>query len=94
MKRVTTESGSVYMIDLVAKTWERVESSRESGKIRTNSGTIQNTNPLTIEVGQRIEILTDKINPLAHYRLLATSIVASIEEVDDCPQKQNEDNAL
>lgn len=91
MKRVTTESGSVYLIDLVAKTWERVEASTESGKIRTNKGSIQNTNPLVIKVGQRIEILTDKINPAAQYRLLATSIVTSIEDLDNCPQKQNEE---
>lgn len=91
MKRVTTESGSVYLIDLVAKTWERVETSAESGKIRTNSGTIQNTGPLTIEVGKSVQILTDKINPLAQYRLLATSVVTSIEDVDNCPQKQNKE---
>jgi hypothetical protein len=91
MKRVTTESGSVYLIDFEAKTWERVSSSPESGKIRTNSGTIQNTNPLKIEVGRPIEILTDRINPLAHYRLLATSIVMAIEDVDNCPQKKTEE---
>jgi hypothetical protein len=83
MKRVTTESGSVYLIDLVAKTWERVETSIESGKIRTNKGSIQNTHPLTIKVGKRIEILTDKINEWADYRLLATSPVLSIEDLED-----------
>lgn len=91
MKRITTESGSVYLIDLVAKTWERVEASAESGKIRTNKGSIQNTSPLIIQVGQRIEILTDRINPDADYRLLATSIVKSIEDIDNCPRKQNEE---
>ena len=91
MKRITTESGSVYIIDLVGKTWERIESSPESGKIRTQSGTIQNTTPLKIEVGHSIQILTDKINPHAQYRLLATSLVKSIEDVDNCPQKINEE---
>lgn len=80
MKRVTTETGSVYLIDEKNKTWERVSSGDTSGKIRTNSGSIKNDHTLNIRIGHPVTIWTDNINIHADYRVLRTSYVIKIEE--------------
>ncbi len=82
MKKVITETGSVYLIDLENKKWERLSKTDESGPIRTKSGNILNETPLAIHIGQQINISTDKINPSATIRLLQTSPVTSIEEIE------------
>lgn len=38
--RITTETGSTYIIDIDNKRWERVVQTDESGKIRKDSGDI------------------------------------------------------
>lgn len=80
MKRITTETGSVYLIDEENKTWERVNTRNTSGKIRTNSGFIKNDHPLNIRIGHSLTILTDNINIHADNRVLVTSHVVRIEE--------------
>lgn len=81
MKRITTETGSVYLIDEENKTWERVSSEDTSGKIRTNTGSIKNDHPLYIRIGHPVTIWTDKINIHADYRVLRTSHVVKIESL-------------
>lgn len=72
--KVTTETGSVYEINLESKTWSRVPT-EESGKTRTESGNI--LNELSIRVGYPMVIQTDRITE--HPRFLSTSLVRSIE---------------
>jgi len=79
MKRVTTETGSVYLIDLENKTWERIQVGETSGRIRSDQGSILNAQPLRIIVGESMYIITDMINPAP--RFLTTSPVVSIEDV-------------
>lgn len=81
MKRITTENGSVYLIDEENKTWERVSSSAASGKIRTNAGSIKNDHPLDIRIGHPVTIWTDNVNIHADYRVLHTSHVVKIESL-------------
>lgn len=78
-KRITTDTGSVYII--TDKTWERVNKSQESGPIRTEGGSILNQHPLEIEVGRQIMIITDSLVE-GKDRFLFTSKVASIEEIE------------
>jgi len=80
MKRVTTETGSVYLIDEENKTWERVSTEDTSGKIRTSGGSIKNNMPLYIKVGHPLTIWTDTINLEATHRVLCTSNVIVIED--------------
>lgn len=81
MKRITTKTGSVYLIDEENKTWERITAAGTSGQIRTNSGSIKNDHPLNIRIGHSLVIYTDNINIHADGRLLATSHVVRIEEL-------------
>lgn len=79
-QRITTETGSIYIIDLEKKTWKRESTTEESGPIRTNEGAILNDRPITIEIGKRINILTDRINS-SKTRFLSTSNVILIKEI-------------
>jgi hypothetical protein len=76
IKKVTTETGSVYIIDLVNKTWKRMEMGANSGPLRTNGGTILNDQPL--EVGEVMNIFTDKVTDKP--RVIITSPIISIED--------------
>lgn len=79
--RVTTETGSIYLIDFENKTWERLNKTGESGPTRTESGDILNEVPLVIHIGQSINISTNKIDQSATIRLISTSKVISVENV-------------
>lgn len=78
-KRITTDTGSIYII--TDKTWERVSKSQESGAIRTEGGSILNHHPVEIVIGCPMIIITDRLVEGKH-RFLATSKVATIEEVE------------
>ncbi len=78
-KKVTTETGSIYIIDLTNKTWERIEMGVNSDPIRTNGGAILNNHPLKMEIGESLNIITDKITD--KMRLISTSPVISIEDL-------------
>ena len=80
MKRITTETGSVYLIDEQNKTWEQISTEDTSGKIRTNTGSIKNDHPLVIKIGRPLIILTDNISIYATHRVLQTSYVILIED--------------
>ena len=81
IKKVKTETGSVYIIDLVNKTWKRMEMGADSKPLRTNGGAILNDQPLEIEVGKVMNIFTDKVTDAP--RVIVTSLVASIEDYDE-----------
>ena len=81
IKKVTTETGSVYIIDLVNKTWKRMKMGTNSNPMRTNGGAILNDHPLRIEVGKVMNIFTDKVTDAA--RVIVTSLVASIEDYNE-----------
>jgi hypothetical protein len=51
IRLVTTETGSVYKLDDVAKTWERIAETERSGNIRTQGGEYYEV--FDIEVGKR-----------------------------------------
>ena len=82
-KKITTKSGSVYLIDLTNKTWERVSCAENSGKIRTESGNITNEHPITPEVGKSLLLFTDKADttPDGASRFIQTSEIVNIEDV-------------
>jgi hypothetical protein len=81
IKKVTTETGSVYIIDLVNKTWKRMEMGADSNPLRTSGGAILNDQPLEIEVGKVMNIFTEKITEKT--RVIVTSLVVSIEDYNE-----------
>lgn len=81
MKRVTTITGSVYLIDIENHRWERIVKTGESGPSRTESGSILNNGPVTIEIGQPMRIVTDNLSPDADLRMILTSEVISIVDI-------------
>lgn len=69
---VTTQNGSLYLIDPDSQTWERTGSTGRSGPLRTDSGvydvlTIELGKPMVIEdeglaFGRRYIITSDVVN--------------------------------
>ena len=79
--RVTTRN-SIYHLNTIAKTWERVLRTGKSGELRTESGTYLEIPQL--EVGHSMAIICVPINE--HFaRMLITSPVEHIEEQGDEP---------
>lgn len=76
---VTTENGSVYRIDYTTKTWERVEESPKSGKVRTESGTW--TEVIFVE-GFPMLIEGPPLDLSRRKRQITTSVVTSVKEVE------------
>ncbi len=79
--RVTTRN-SIYHLNTIAKTWERVLRTGKSGELRTESGTYLEIPQL--EVGHSMAIICVPINE--HFtRMLITSPVEHIEEIPNEP---------
>lgn len=75
---VKTQSGSTYR--LLGDSWERVGESESSGAIRTLGGSI--LTEVVPEVGTPLVLHTDNINPLAQARVIITSPVTGVEEIE------------
>lgn len=79
-QRVTTQTGSVYVIDTEAKTWHRMQSTENSGTLRTHEGTFNTLEPL--EVGKGLTMYMDTLPtsaPGTLQRLVYTSDIVNIE---------------
>ena len=74
---VTTESGSVYHIGLLSKTWSRLSATENSGPLRSQGGEFEDIEP--IEIGKPVTMFCPSINP-PYKRLIQTSLVTKIEE--------------
>jgi hypothetical protein len=76
--RFRTESGSLYEIDSIQKTWARLEEPTIEGSypLRTKSGNYYSLN--VIEVGFPAQWLSEPIDPTKDFRLVETSRVVEI----------------
>lgn len=75
---VTTKSGTRYLIDLEAKTWERLSATDRSGPLRTESGKI-----VYIEgpvIGESMIIVGPPLNGSSLGQVIFTSLVVGVEE--------------
>jgi hypothetical protein len=77
--RVETHSRSIYIIDPVAKTWERTYKSPDSGDTRTESGQY---NGLRLELGEAMLLICDPYIADGPTRLISTSFVIAINEFE------------
>jgi len=77
---VKTKTGSVYILNKDAMTWERVVSSSKSGKIRTAGGPLLEW-PIIV-VGEGVEMYGPPIDPTKSLRWVYTSDVQSWRELD------------
>lgn len=80
--QVRTETGSEYVIDLTLKTWERLKRENSSGKLRTESGTYQEIEP--IKLGEGVLMICDPLPesvPGTTGRMVLTSNVVEITEL-------------
>lgn len=75
MIKVTTESGSVYMLNPDKKTWSRVRGP-EASIIRTDDGTYDELS--VIEIGKSMSLICPAITEGAAGRLIFTTLVVSI----------------
>ncbi len=73
---ITTESGSVYRIDLNKKLWARISETERSGDIRTHFGTY--TELRDVEVGKRMTIIAPGL--AFGNRWIHTSVVKEIKD--------------
>ena len=78
MIRVYTQSGSVYLIDREAKTWERVKVGEGSHALRTQSGTFTELYP--IEVGRGVLMVCP---PLVEGTIGRTIYTSNVTEIVD-----------
>ena len=76
---VKTRTGSVYVIDDLKKTWERIDESVHSGPIRTAGGTFFKRSELT--VGEGLKLYGEALTPGAFFRLIYTSDVVRWREL-------------
>lgn len=75
----TTRSGSKYVIDKTAMTWERQAAGEGSVYVRTQGGTLLQWP--TVIVGSPVEIIGPPLDPAADIRfILTTPIVSVVEE--------------
>lgn len=77
--KVTTRTGSVYIVDPDTKTWARVSSTGASGPIRTDGGEYIEMGRLS--VGLPMNLIMEPLDPAMSGRLISTSTVVSIEEM-------------
>lgn len=75
---VKTQSGSTYILDSEAMTWERVVAGDGSNYVRTSGG--QLTTWPTVVVGRRADLYGPPLDPTKDVRWTSTSEVLSIEE--------------
>lgn len=78
MKRVWTKSGSVYEIDLEAKTWRRPTAG--SSNLRTQEGTFINDPEITI--GLPIKLICPPLVEEFDGRAIVTTAVTQVEDVE------------
>lgn len=74
-----TRSGSLYEYDSKNWAWARLETTKQSGFIRTNQG--QCIQPAKIIIGQSVNFVMEPIAEGASFRLVTTSVVMKIREV-------------
>lgn len=75
---IRTETGSIYVLDEQAKTWERIASTSESGFLRGGGkGTYNEL--FGAEVGQRLQLFMDPITPGTTMRVVVTSEICFVE---------------
>jgi hypothetical protein len=77
--KVTTETGSVYLIDYDRLKWARVTKSHYSGHVRTAGGNL--FGPPQITVGRTMDLYGNPLTPDASFRLIITSHVTKIEQI-------------
>lgn len=77
--RVTTENGSVYIIDERLMRWSQVKKTGKSGKHRSKSANIVKVHSL--ELGEPMVIEDDDILPGHEQHFLHTSYVVKIEDI-------------
>jgi hypothetical protein len=78
--QIHTENGSIYQIDMEAKTWERIEHDPDSKGIRTERGTYWTCREPVI--GESFVMICEPLPgsaPSTHFRRIVTSIVKSFE---------------
>jgi hypothetical protein len=73
---VRTESGSLYVIDEDAAEWARVETTADSGPLRTDGGAITSVHDM--KIGERMLILGPPIAAATCARCIMTTPVVSI----------------
>ena len=76
--RITTETGSTYLLDSTTMRWERIPTER-SGKIRTESGEIRSW-PV-VEIGAPLVVMTNPVEEGVEGRYIRTSPVTTIERL-------------
>lgn len=79
--KITTQSGSVYIIDPTAKTWERVHATALSGTIRTTGGVFEEMYPIT--VGNGLLMFCPPLEMNGPPRMIYTSNVTEIEPLEE-----------
>jgi len=78
---VTTQSGSIYHIGLLSKTWTRLSKSDESGLLRIEEGEFEEIGP--VKIGMPLRMFCKPYNEYAQGRIIQTSHVTKIEEDND-----------
>lgn len=75
---IRTATGSIYVLDEVAKTWERTHKTSESGFLR--GGGKGTYNELTgLQVGQRLILGMEPFHPGGPLRVIVTSEICFID---------------
>ena len=75
---ITTENGTKFSIDLVNKTWARIDKTGDSGNLRTESGTYNEIQGPVI--GEPCRVWCNNIYEWAGARLIMTTNIIKIEE--------------
>jgi hypothetical protein len=78
-QQITTESGSVYLIDHEEKTWVRVMTTGMSGSLRSESGKFVRADI----IGDRLYLLCEPLAEGGPGRLIHTSQICAMEDVAD-----------
>ena len=81
--KATTETGSIYIIDTVNKTWrkERMPTIQGAHPLRSQSGVYSDIGP--IAVGASIRMLGKPLDKRQDFRLIETSWVVQLEETSN-----------
>lgn len=81
MKRIRTETGSVYEVDVERKLWRRVTSTPAGGRLRTERGiywTVQ-----IPSVGGFLVLTMEPLTTLSDVRVITSSRAVEVEDVPD-----------
>ena len=85
--KATTETGSIYILDLDRKTWrkERMPIIQDPNfPVRSQSGVF--TGISKVEIGKPITMTGKPLDKRATFRLITTSHVVKLEECDTLPE--------